>query len=63
MKHLGQKYLGLRPDRMEKEMFKTDNFDMTGGHVVPINVSSVTFLHTPQHSLLGVGDVMRPSAN
>jgi len=51
MKHLGQKYLGLRPDRMEKEMFKTDNFDMTGGHVVPIN----NFLNAQYYSEIDLG--------
>ena len=55
MKHLGQKYLGIRPDKMEKEMFKTQDFDMTGGHVVPINVSFCD-THNSQHNFLGVGN-------
>lgn len=33
--------MGIRPKEMEQEMFKTQaDFDMTGGHVVPINVRS-----------------------
>jgi len=51
MKHLGQKYLGIRPDKMEKEMFKTQDFDMTGGHVVPIN----NFLNAQYYSEITLG--------
>jgi len=51
MKHLGQKYLGLRPDRLKEEMFKTENFDMTGGHVVPIN----NFLNAQYYSEIDIG--------
>lgn len=42
MKHLGQKYMGIRPSQHEEEMFKTQEFDAEGGkggHLVPINVS------------------------
>lgn len=52
MKHLGQKYLGIRPDKMEKEMFKPSaDFDMTGGHVVPIN----NFLNAQYFSEIQLG--------
>lgn len=51
MKHLGQKYLGIRPDKMEKEMFKTQEFNMAGGHVVPIN----NFLNAQYYSEIELG--------
>lgn len=51
MKGLGQKYLGLRPSQHEKELFNTQNFDMTGGHAVPIN----NFLNAQYFSEISIG--------
>jgi saccharopepsin len=41
MRALGQKYMGIRPEKHTEEMFKAAAEDMTieGGHAIPVNVS------------------------
>jgi len=51
MKGLGQKYLGLRPSQHQNELFKTQDFDMSGGHAVPIN----NFLNAQYFSEITIG--------
>lgn len=54
MKHLGQKYMGIRPSQHEEEMFKTQEFDAEGGkggHLVPIN----NFLNAQYFSEMKIG--------
>lgn len=50
-KHLGQKYLGLRPQKHEDELFKTQDFNVEGGHPVPIN----NFLNAQYFSEIEIG--------
>lgn len=35
-RHLGQKYMGIRPERHMEEMFKDTSIDAEAGHPVPI---------------------------
>jgi len=52
VKHLGQKYLGIRPSQHEEQMFKTDDFEIEGGgHAVPIN----NFLNAQYFSEIEIG--------
>jgi len=54
MKHLGQKYMGIRPSQHEEEMFRTQEFDAEGGkggHFVPIN----NFLNAQYFSEMTIG--------
>jgi len=52
MKHLGQKYLGIRPSQHEEQMFKTEDFETEGyGHSVPIN----NFLNAQYFSEIEIG--------
>lgn len=41
MRALGQKYMGVRPQKHSEEMFKVSDGEMTmdGGHAIPVNVS------------------------
>lgn len=36
MQHLGQKYMGVRPDTRADVMFSTQTPKANGGHLVPI---------------------------
>jgi saccharopepsin len=36
VKHLGQKYMGIRPSSHADEMFRETPFN-TGGHIVPVS--------------------------
>jgi hypothetical protein len=38
MKALGQKYMGIRPERISEEMFKIEDASVDGGHPVPVSV-------------------------
>lgn len=51
VKHLGQKYLGIRPSQHEEQMFKTDDLEIEGGHAVPIN----NFLNAQYFSEIEIG--------
>ncbi|KAF8449676.1 aspartic peptidase domain-containing protein [Terfezia claveryi] len=52
MKHLGQKYMGIRPSQHEEQMFKTEDFEIEGGgNVVPIN----NFLNAQYFSEIEIG--------
>lgn len=52
MKHLGQKYMGIRPSQHEEQMFKTEDFEVEGGgHPVPIN----NFLNAQYFSEIEIG--------
>lgn len=52
MKHLGQKYMGIRPSQHEEQMFKTEDFEIEGGgHPVPIN----NFLNAQYFSEIEIG--------
>ena len=51
MKHLGQKYMGIRPGQHEEEMFKTQDFDLKGGHAIPVN----NFLNAQYFSEIDIG--------
>ncbi|RPB21476.1 Asp-domain-containing protein [Terfezia boudieri ATCC MYA-4762] len=52
MKHLGQKYMGIRPSQHEEQIFKTEDFEIEGGgNVVPIN----NFLNAQYFSEIEIG--------
>jgi saccharopepsin len=38
MRALGQKYMGIRPERISEEMFKAQDVVTDGGHPVPVSV-------------------------
>lgn len=41
MRALGQKYMGIRPQKHSEEMFKASGeMSMDGGHAVPLNVGT-----------------------
>ncbi|KAF8461033.1 aspartic peptidase domain-containing protein [Kalaharituber pfeilii] len=50
-KHLGQKYMGIRPSHHEEEMFKSQDFDLQGNHAVPVN----NFLNAQYFSEIELG--------
>ena len=37
VKHLGQKYMGIRPENQMEEMFRETSIHTEGGHVVPVS--------------------------
>jgi hypothetical protein len=37
VKHLGQKYMGIRPEAHAQEMFRDSSVHTEGGHVVPVS--------------------------
>ena len=37
VKHLGQKYMGVRPDKHANEMFKDTSVGAEGGHSLPVS--------------------------
>ncbi|KAF8424127.1 aspartic peptidase domain-containing protein [Tirmania nivea] len=52
MKHLGQKYMGIRPSQHVEQMFKTEDLEIEGGgHAVPIN----NFLNAQYFSEITIG--------
>lgn len=51
LKHLGQKYMGIRPSQHEEQLFKTEDFEIDGGHAVPIN----NFLNAQYFSEIEIG--------
>ena len=45
MKALGQKYMGIRPEKIGEEMFKTQEIKNDDGHPVPVSVSTLIHVH------------------
>lgn len=43
VRHLQQKYMGIRPQKHEEAMFNTQDIKPDGGHPVPINVCISAF--------------------
>lgn len=37
VKHLGQKYMGIRPESQAQEMFRETSVHEDGGHTVPVS--------------------------
>ncbi len=37
MRHLSQKYMGVRPESHTQAVFKEPSFDTTGNHLVPVS--------------------------
>jgi len=52
MRHLGQKYMGIRLSQHEEQMFNTDDFEIEGGgHAIPIT----NFLNAQYFSEIEIG--------
>ncbi|KAL0634602.1 aspartic proteinase precursor [Maublancomyces gigas] len=53
MRALGQKYMGVRPQKHSEEMFKVSDGEMTmdGGHAIPLN----NFLNAQYYSEISIG--------
>jgi saccharopepsin len=51
VKHLGQKYMGIRPQSQAEEMFKTAAIDAEGDHTVPVS----NFLNAQYFSEITIG--------
>lgn len=55
MRALGQKYMGIRPQKHSEEMFKVadgDMMTMDGGHGIPLNVGSSCLVFVYLHLLI-----------
>lgn len=51
VKALGQKYMGIRPQKHQEQMFRTQDVDSNGGHDVPVN----NFLNAQYFSDITIG--------
>lgn len=51
VKHLGQKYMGIRPENQMEEMFRETSIHTEGGHVVPVS----NFLNAQYFSEITIG--------
>lgn len=51
MKALGQKYMGIRPEKIGEEMFKTQEIKIEDGHPVPVSVSTLVRVHPGQANI------------
>ena len=52
MRALGQKYMGIRPEKIGEEMFKTQEIKTDGGHPVPVSVNTLIHVHLSRANIL-----------
>lgn len=56
MRALGQKYMGIRPEKINEEMFKIEEVSVDGGHSVPVSVCTpIDQTYAPFFDLLSLG--------